>query len=308
MDIHTLITSMIELFIIIFVGYFISKLKMVDENFEKKFTRLILDITLPFMILSSVLKLEERQPVSDVITAIIIAAVLFFVLLPAVGFVLAKIIRAKNGQVALYTFMNAYSNIGFMGLPVISGLCGPTGLFYAAIFNLVFNLSIYTIGIWIMNKGAGSTEKFNPKSLLSFGVMLSFIAIIIYFLNIKVPVVISDTIYSIGSITSPAAMLLIGCSLAKMDIKSVFNEYRIYPWIIIKQIIVPLLLWFPLSFIIKNELLLTVTYILISMPVANSAVLFATQCGGDTELAAKSVFLTTLFALITVPICIMLVM
>lgn len=308
MDIHTLVTNMIELFIIIFVGYFIFKLKVVDEHFEKKFTRLILDVTLPFMILSSVLRLEERQPVADVITAIIIAAVLFFILLPAVGYVLAKIVRAKKEQIGLYTFMNAYSNIGFMGFPVISGLCGSTGLFYAAIFNLVFNLSIYTIGIWIMNKGTGSTERFNPKNLLSSGVILSFVAIIIYFLNIKVPVIISDTIYSIGSITSPAAMLLIGCSLAKMDIKSVFNEYRIYPWIIIKQIAVPLILWFPLSFIITNEMLLTVSYILISMPVANSAVLFATNYGGDTELAAKSVFLTTLFALITVPVCIMLVM
>lgn len=100
-------------------------------------------------------------------------------------------------------------------------------------------------------------------------------------------------------------MLLIGCSLAKMDIKSVFTEVRIYPWTIIKQLIIPLLLWFPLTMIIKNELVLNVTYVLIAMPVANSAVLFATNYGGDSELAAKTTFITTLISLITVPICIL---
>ncbi len=307
MDIKILLTSMIELFIIIFVGYFVYKVKIVDDNFVKKFTKLILDVTLPAMILASVLRLEERQAFSDVITAILTSAALFFIILPGIGFILAKIIRAKKEQIGLYTFMNAYSNVGFMGFPVIENLCGSVGLFYAAIFNLIFNLSIYTFGIWMMNKGRENAAKFDPKLLLSPGVLLSVLSIVIYFLNIKAPVIISDTIYSIGSMTSPAAMLLIGCSLAKMNLKSVFGEIRMYPWIIMKQLIVPLLLWFPLTFVIKNELVLMITYILIAMPVANSAVLFATNYGGDSELAAKGVFLTTLFSLVTVPVCILLV-
>ena len=305
MDIKTLITSMVELFIIIFVGYFIYKAKIVDDNFTKKFTKLVIDVTLPAMVLASVLTLEERQELYDVITAIAVAAALFFVVLPGIGFFLAKLIRAKKEQIGLYTFMNAYSNVGFMGFPVIEGLCGSVGLFYAAIFNLIFNLSTYTLGIWMMNKGREDAEKFNVKRLLSPGVLLSALSIVIYFLDIKFPTVITETIESIGSITSPAAMLLIGCSLAKMDIKSVFTEVRIYPWTIIKQLIIPLLLWFPLTMIIKNELVLNVTYVLIAMPVANSAVLFATNYGGDSELAAKTTFITTLISLITVPICIL---
>lgn len=308
MDIKILLTQMTELFIIIFVGYFIYKIKLIDDNFVKKFTKLILDVTLPLMILASVLKLEERQTLSDVLTAIAVAAALFFIILPVIGYLLARLLRVKKEQTGLYTFMNAYSNIGFMGFPVINALCGSVGLFYAAIFNLIFNLSIYSAGIWMMNKGKNETVHFNPRLLLSPGILFAAAAILIYFLNIKVPVLISDTVDSIGSITSPSAMLLIGCSLAKMDVKSVFSEFRLYPWTLIKQIAVPLILWFPLKLIISNELILQITYILIAMPVANSAVLFATNYGGDSELAAKSVFLTTLFSLFTVPLCITLVM
>lgn len=308
MDIKILLTQMTELFIIIFVGYFVYRIKLIDDNFVKKFTKLILDVTLPLMILASVLKLEERQSLSDVLTAIAVAAALFFIILPVLGYLLAKLLRVNKEQTGLYTFMNAYSNIGFMGFPVINALCGSVGLFYAAIFNLIFNLSIYSAGIWMMNKGRGESVKFNPRLLLSPGILFAAAAIIIYFLNIKVPALISDTVDSIGSITSPSAMLLIGCSLAKMDVKKVFSELRLYPWTLIKQIAIPLLLWFPMQLVIKNELLLQISYILVAMPVANSAVLFATNYGGDSELAAKSVFLTTLFSLVTVPLCISLVM
>ncbi len=308
MDIKILITRMSELFIIMLLGYLVYRIKLVDDHFVKKFTKLILDVTLPAMILASVLKLEERQSTADVLTALVTAAALFFVILPAFGWLLARLLFVKKEAVGLYTFMNAYSNVGFMGFPVISALCGSVGLFYAAIFNLIFNLAIYTMGIWMMNKGGKNAVNFNPKLLCTPGVLVAVIAIVIYFLNVSFPAVITDSIDAIGSITSPSAMLLIGCTLAKMDVRSVFNEWRLYPWTIIKQIAVPLLLWIPFTLVIKNELLLQVTYILTAMPVANSAVLFATNYGGDAELAAKSVFLTTLISLVTVPVCIMIVM
>lgn len=308
MDITILTTKMIELFIIMFLGYIIYKLKVVDDNFTKKYSKLILDVALPAMILSSVLNLEERQALGDVLTAFAVSAVLFFLLLPIIGFILAKVLRVKRDQEGLYIYMNTFSNVGFMGFPVINALSGATGMFYAAIFNLVFNLSIFTLGVWLMNKNNSEKSGFNPKLLCTPGVIVAALSIVIYFLNIKPPAIICDTIESIGSITSPSAMLIIGCTLAKMNLKSIFGDWRIYPWTIIKQLIIPLLLWIPFTMVIKNELLLTITYILSAMPVANSAVLFANTYGGDTELAARGVFLSTLISLITVPLCVMIVM
>ena len=120
MDIKILITQMMELFIIILAGYVIYRLKIVNDGFVKQFTRLVLDVTLPAMILASVLKLEERQPLSDVLICLGTAIALIVVILPVIGFLLAKAVRAKKGQIGLYTFMNTFSNIGFMGFPVIA--------------------------------------------------------------------------------------------------------------------------------------------------------------------------------------------
>ncbi len=308
MNIQILITQMGKLFIIIFIGYFIYRSKLVNDEFVKVFTELMLKVTMPAMILSSVLNLEERQSFGDVMTAFAVAIALMFVILPIIGYLLARLLFVKKEQIGLYTFMNTYSNIGFMGFPVIAPLCGSVGLFYAAIFNLIFNLSIFSLGIIIINRGNDNEVRFDPHLLLSPGIIGAVLAIVIYFLDLHFPAIINETIDSVGLITSPSAMLLIGCSLATMDIKSIFDEWRLYPWTIIKQLLIPLALWFPLVLVIKNPLLLQVAYIMIAMPVANSSALFATSYGGDTQLAAKGIFISTLFSLVTVPLVIMIMM
>ena len=305
MDTNVIVSQMIILFLILALGYFIFKIKLVDDNFTKQLSALVIKVTMPALLLSSVLDITERQPLRDVLTSFGIAVALFFIVMPIVGFLLAKLFRVKRNSTGLYVFMATFSNVGFMGFPVISALAGEVGLFYAAIYNLVFNVAVFTLGVWLVNHDKdGESSGFDIKLLMSPGVIAALLAIALYFMNIKLPVLLCDTIRSVGSMTSPSAMLIIGCTLAKMDVKTVFSDWRLYPWTLIKQIVIPILLWIPLAMIIKNEILLTVTFILFLMPVANNAVLFANTYNGDEELAARSVFLTTLFSLLTVPICV----
>ena len=168
-----------------FFGYFLFKIGMLNNNFVKRMSRLILDVTLPAQILASVFELTERQSTYDVVSAIIVFIALLFIVLPVLGFLIAKLIRAKKNHVGLYTFMTVYSNCGFMGFPIISAICGPTGLFYAAMYNLIFNLSIYTLGKWMMAKDLSAENKFDPKDLLSPGVLVAVFALIVYFVDIK---------------------------------------------------------------------------------------------------------------------------
>lgn len=307
MDIQILTSQMIMLFLILALGYIIYKLKVVDDNFSKTLSKLVIQVTMPAMILASVLKLEERQALSDVLLSIAIAVVLFFFLLPIVGIILAKLLRIDKKNTGLFTFMATYPNVGFMGFPVIGALAGSVGLFYAAIYNLIFNISIFTLGIWFMNKDNADGKKFDFKLLLTPGVIVAFFALVLYFLDIKAPEMICNTVDMVGSITSPAAMLIIGFTLAKMDIKTIFSDWKLYPWAVIRQIVIPILLYIPLSLIIKNETMLMVTFILFTMPVANNSVLFSNMYNGNANLAAKNVFITTLLSLVTVPLCVWLV-
>lgn len=308
MDIRVIVNQLIVLFIIICLGYALFKVNIMTEEFNKRLTRLLLDVTLPAMILASVLTRTERPEITTALTVFVIAAALYFAVLPLISLVMVKLLGIPKPQRGLYIFMNVFSNIGFMGFPVIDALYGSGAVFYAAVFNLIFNLSIYTIGVPIMRFGTGEKSAFNPKSLLTPGVILSLFALAVYFLDIPCPAIIAGAVDMVGSITSPAAMLLIGATLARMDIREVFTDKRVYPFSLIKQIAVPLILWFPLKWLVHDEFILGISLIMLAMPVANSAALFATEYGGDEMLAAKTVFITTVMSLVTIPLVIQICM
>ena len=106
---------------------------------------------------------------------------------------------------------------------------------------------------------------------------------------------------SVGSLTSPLAMMLVGASLAVMNVKELFGGVRIYLFTALKQIGIPLLLWPLIRLFIQNDMLASVTLLMASMPVANTAVLFATEYKKDEKQAARGIFITTVDYLITIP-------
>ena len=301
MDIQVILMQMIQLFLVIALGYFLFKMKLFDVDLNKKLTSILLTVTTPAMIVSSVLSTTVTQGLSDIFFVFILGFAIYFIM-PILGFFIVKVLRIPLPQQGLYIFMTVFSNIGFMGFPVMKAIFGYEAVFFTAIFNMIFNLFVFAVGVVIMNYGTGHKVKLNPKNLLSPGVIASLVALFIYFTGIKLPDVLSSTITMIGDITTPMAMLLIGSTLATIPIKEVFTEFKIYPYTMIKQIIVPVIAYPLLKLVVGDPLILGIALIMISMPVANSAVLFATEYDGDISLAAKTVFMTTLLSVVTIPL------
>ncbi len=313
MDIQVILMQMVQLFLVIGLGYFLFKVKILDVELNKRLTTLLLAVTTPALIISSVLSTTEYLPFTDILFVFLVG-ILVYIVLPILGWILVKIMRIPLPQQGLYIFMTVFSNIGFMGFPVMKAIFGNDAViekfdkdvfdavFYTALFNMLFNLLVFSVGTGIMGYGTGRKMNFNPKDLLSPGVIASLVALVIYMAKIQFPNVISSTITMIGDITTPIAMLIIGSTLANIPLKEVFSELRIYPYTFIKQVIIPALAYPVLRLFIQDPLILGVTLIMISMPVANSAVLFATEYDGDVSLAAKAVFMTTLLSIVTIPL------
>ena len=300
-DIVVISNQMIKLFLIICVGFMLYRIKLIDEEFRHKLTKLLLNVTMPALMLSSVMKEENSHDMGRVLEMFGLSIVIFAIALPFISMIIVKILPISKKQQGLYMFMNSFSNVGFMGFPIIHAVFGEGAMLDAAIVNLIFNLAVFTFGITMINYGTEQKDKFNIKKLLTPGIFSSVIAIIIYFSGITFPQVLSDTCSMIGEITSPIAMIIMGATLGRMDIKAVFSEWKVYPFTAIKQILIPILFWYVLKLFITDEYILGFMMIMLSMPVANTAVLFATEYKNDENLAAKTVFITTLMSLISIP-------
>lgn len=302
MDITVIIMQMIKFFILMSFGYALYKLKVMDSDFNKKLTNFVLRVSNPCMIVASVFTIGEDRDIKKVLTCFALFAVIF-ILTPIIGMAVGKIIRCKPENAGIYTFMMIFSNTGFMGFPVIESVLGDEPLFYAAIFNMIFNVCLFTIGVKAINYPSKSEKKMSAKEIILHpGVFSAVIAIILYFANLNLPDVVTSPIDQIGDLTPPLAMLLMGASLAKIPIKKVFNEVRAYIFIIIKQLLIPLLVWPLLKMVILDRMILAVTMILISMPIANSVVMFTIEYDRNEELAAKNVFLSTVASIALFPL------
>lgn len=152
MEIGIILHQMLQFFIIMFLGYFLSKVKLVDHDFIKKLTKLLLNVTLPATIFSSVLEADsERDPGG--VAQVFVIGVIVYAALPVISFVIVKLMRLPGRDRGLYAFMMTYSNIGFMGFPLMDALFGQKAVFYAAIVNVLFNISVFTCGVVMMNVG-----------------------------------------------------------------------------------------------------------------------------------------------------------
>lgn len=298
MDIGVIVNQMLVLFIVMIIGYITNKKNILDVNVNKKISSLLLNITAPALILSSVV---NRNKAGDpkLVLDIAVLAIILYAILPFLGIVLAKILKVPKEDENLYQFMTIFSNVGFVGFPVIESIFGSEAVFFAAIINLVFNVFCYSYGIYLISES--NKLSFDIKTLINPGIIVSIIAIIIYITNIEVPFVIKETTSMIGGITTPLAMMLIGSSLGEIPIKEVFLEKRLYPYTFIKQIIMPIIFFLILKPFVTNELILGIIIIVSAMPVATITIMFCNEYEGNISLASKTIFITTLCSVVTIP-------
>jgi len=300
MSITVLLLQMIKLFILMCLGYLLYKVKIIDDHTRQHMTKVILYVTTPALIINSFVENMGTGNGSGLGTLFIVAICLY-ALLPLVGVIFNFVLRVPKESRGMYMFMTVFSNVGFMGFPVVEALYGSLGLFYAAVFNCIFNICVFTLGVVFMNSGNSVREVINIKKLLNPGIAGCLIALIIPMLKIRIPDTIMEVIGSVGGLTSTLAMILVGASLASMNIREMFGDSRVYFYTIIRQFLLPLASWGLIKLFIKEEMLASITLIMVAMPVGNTAVLFATEYNKDEKLAARTIFLTTVTAMISIP-------
>lgn len=308
MDFMYVFEKMIELFLIVIVGYIACKFKIFDKEARVKVTKLVLNITLPAMILSSVMT-QDKLPNTAQIMQLLLVAMASYIILFAAAFLVPKLLRVKKNQEGIYRFMLAFGNVGFIGFPVTQAIFGDSAVFYTSVFNMPFNLFVYSAGlIFIQQCSEEKTEtRITYKTFLTPCMVASVIAIIMALCGWKGPALIGETCDIVAAITTPAALMIIGSSLADMPVKEMLSNGRIYLFAVFRLIFLPLITYAVFGLFVKEPLLLGICVIMAAMPVATNGTMLCLQCNGDEKLMAQGTFITTLLSIVTIPLIAMLV-
>ena len=300
MDIMVVFQTMLKLFLLLVLGFVLFKCHIFDEYTNKKISALIVNVASPMLIISSIAGVEGSN--KSIVFLMIGAGILMYIGFIILGKIINRIFPFPKKDWPVYECMVVFANTGFMGYPVLLDVFGQEAVFYASLIHMAFNFFVYTYAIMCLTKGDDSEFKLNFKQLLTPGIVLIFIGILIYLFDIQLPSVLMDTINSVGSLTAPLSMMMIGSSLAVYPIKDSFTDWRSYVFAFVRLIIVPFVTMIVCRLLHINPYYANITIITNAMPVGSMVLMLATQYNANVKIVTRNIVVSTLLSVITIPI------
>lgn len=297
-----LLQQMIVLFLLMCVGFLCYKLKMITDEVSKKLSAIVVNIANPAMVLTGCMSEDKIEGRELLLVAALV--VIIYVVLVVLAMIIPALLKVDKKSRGVYQAMTIFSNIGFMGYPLVSALYGSGALLYASLFAIPYNILIYTFGVSAMSAGekVSIRESFSLKRVLNVGVIACIITIVVYLLQLPVPGFIKTTTTYLSNLTAPLSMMVIGASLAVIDIKKLFTDGRMLLFSALKLLIIPVAGVLLIRQFVDNEVICGVCMVMLATPVGSMTAMLAQQYDGDYEMALKGVALTTVLSVITMPV------
>lgn len=282
---------MVILFIIVVLGYALCKLGYMGDKFDQKLSSIVIDVTCPALILSSVMGTE--LPDRSLILPLLGVGFLTYVVLLVFGFWVPRFVSKDRDEQ------------GMIGYPIVSSIFGPKAVFYAALLNMPNTFFIFTAGVMLV-KGEYGVKNLNPKVLLSPAMIAAFAAALLVAFSVRTPDLIARPVTMVGNITVPAALMVIGSSMARLPLREVVGSVKVYVASFLRLFVVPLSVYFLFKACGVSDLVNQINTVVIAMPVASFGTMFCMKFGRSASLMTEMTFVTTVASILTIPLVTML--
>jgi predicted permease len=307
-------------------GILLKKCRLSTDGIGKGISNLVLYIAQPALIFLAYLRPFNGEILKNSLYVFVfsIIAHLIFSLVAMNCFR-----KSPDGARRMLRFATIFSNAAFMGIPLISAVLEadfPGATVYASIYNITFNLFLWSLGVFICTDKRDVNENgiedddehikhgASPLKALYHPVTLAAaIGLIFFILPIEgyVPALVTESLSMLKNLVAPLSMVVIGLRLADMSFKGVFKDKDMYVFLLLRHFVLPLL---TLGFIKLFGLFLDiprvvemVVVIMAAAPAATSATMFAEKYECDASYVSRLVTISTLLSIITIPLILLLV-
>lgn len=293
----TVAHQVLILFILIGVGFLCGKIKMLNESSVKAINDLVLYIVCPCVIINSFIRKFDRTMLEGLLVT---AAAALFVMMLSILIAHFVFHDKKDTRNRVYKFATVFSNCGFISLPLQQALLGNEGVFYGAAYIAVFNIVMWTAGVYI---SSGDIKMLSPKKIfLNPCIIAVVVGIIIFVFSIPVPNIISEPIGYLSALNTPVPMIIIGFYLSQSKILDAFRNVKNFICVGLRLVIVPLISLGVFLLCGINGKVLIAALIATAASSAASTTMFAAKFGNDTSISVNLVTMSTLLSVITMPL------
>lgn len=306
MNTFGIIMGQIELFVVlILVGILAVKTKILNQEALGYFSKYLMRIAIPVMIFTNTIHGATRAELLSSIPVLLVAAVMF-VGLSLLAWVMSGLLKLQGNERQIYRAASTFGNIGFMGIPLVAALFPETGMLYIALFTIVDQSTLWTLGMSLTQPAGAKKEKLSVPALLKkminpamVGILLSILFVL---LDISLPEVVDKALTSIAGTSSPLSMIYIGGLFCYTDLAKYLKKKEFYIMTVTKMVLFPVVFYLILKQLpISREIIITIT-VLSALPEMSTIPMFADANGSDGEYAIGALMVTTMLSILTLPL------
>ncbi len=289
--------QLLKMFFIMLLAFICYKIKLVDQNGNRSISNLLLMVVNPLLIITVY---QDTKYNPDMVRGLLLA---FAAALAAhiLGILISTfLIRPSPGpDCSIERFNSMYSNCGFIGIPLVNSVLGSSGVFFITAYMVVFNLFTWTHGIILMEKKC--SLKNMKEGILSPMFLSTAAAVALFFLRVRIPSVVLDSMNYVADMNTPLAMMVAGFSVAQSDLGKMLRNLRIYFISFIKLILIPVLMIAVLKLMSLPSEVATTILIGAACPAATTGTMMAIRYKQNYTYSSELFAMTTVLSVITIP-------
>ena len=264
-----LIKQVFIMFVLMAIGFVAYRKQILSNQGTKDIGKLLLNVAIPMIVISNFCVEKSAEKTAELFES----------------------------------FSAAFSNAGFIGIPLVQAIFGSGAVFYISVMIVLINVLQWTYGVYTItdDKSVMDFKKIMKNPLiLSVG-----IGIVIYFLNIRLPKIAMDIISSISAINTPLAMIVSGVYLAQSDLLNAMRKKDAWLLSLARLIVIPLIVMLVFRFLPFGSNAMKLSILLAgACPVGSNVAVFAQQYDKDYRKGVEYVCVSTLLSILALPLVI----
>ncbi|MBR6525995.1 MAG: AEC family transporter [Clostridia bacterium] len=281
---------MLPILLLLLFGWGLRKLGLMKEQVTSGMNQLVFKVFLPLLIFNNIRTLDLSTP-PEMKLSLFMALSIFSI------FLLARLVTPhfvpdvrKSGVIVQAIFR---TNFAILGIPLMLSMFGQEGM---VSFSLAMPIVVPLFNVLAVIALSGTGGKVSVKQLLvkivtNPLIIAVFTGLVFLFVKIPLPKAIDNVASQLANLTSPVSLLVLGASLRWEGVKS--NRKELFFTILIRQLFLPCTMIFIATMLGFRGISLGVLIILFGAPIAVSSYPMAVGMGGDKDLAAGILVLST---------------
>ena len=313
------------LFIMMLPGFILKKCRLSTDGLGKGLSNLVLYVAQPALVFMAYVRPFDKSILLNALM-VFIFSIVAHVIFSVVAMLSYK--KAPDAMRRMLRFATIFSNAAFMGIPLVDAVLGGEATLYATIYNITFNLFLWSLGVHICTSdrdydGDGTIDKdieeyhksqvSFKKALLHPVTIAAALGLLAFFFSAGnyIPDIVSESLTMLKNLVAPLSMIVIGLRLGDIDFRGFWKDKNLWIFILLRHLALPVIVFAIMRLIVLVGLsistdVMTVVLLMASAPAATSATMFAEKYDCDAVYVSKIVAISTILCIATMPIIILL--